>query len=400
MRADGKAHRVIAEALGKNEEAVRQQWSRLGSEKTESVPTEEFKQRADYWRKRATELERETAKLREQRTAVDVLVEQAAELAPKSYAPTGFEPKKLHKKSGGSPQSAVLILSDTHVGAVVRPEQTMGFGEYNFPTFLRRLKRLEESVFSILQDHTTTAIDELVVPIIGDMIDGALQHGSECGQVNTLFTQFYGAGHALAQFLRNLSTLVPKIRVYTCVGNHPRWGTQKKMPTKNRFSNLDHFLYAYLQSLVRDIPKIDFSLNQQPFAEFQIQNWNFLAHHGDCLRGGDKALGIPAHALGRNISAGLQIRSKFSKPGVNYYLFGHLHRAMEFPHALGEVIINGGFPGVDEFGLAEGFTPCSPVQKFFLIHPKFGRSACYDLNLSLAKKEGTPYEIPGGFPAV
>jgi hypothetical protein len=132
------------------------------------------------------------------------------------------------KRGKSSPQSAVLMFSDTHVGAKVRAEQTLGFGEYSFDTFLRRLKRLEDSVGSILRDHTTTTISEMVIPMMGDMIDGALQHAAECGQVNTLFSQFYGAGHAISQFFLNLSEMVPLVKVHTCVGNHPRWGTQKE----------------------------------------------------------------------------------------------------------------------------------------------------------------------------
>lgn len=354
----------------------------------------------NYWRDEARKLRAQLETANRGRTAIDLLLDEVRDLAPKSYNPAPPVPWVSRFKSKSSPQSAVLLLSDTHVGAVVKPSQTLGFGEYNFPTFLRRLKRLEQSVTSILQDHTTTKIEELVIPILGDTIDGALIHSAEVGQLNTLFNQFYGAGHALAQFLRNLSVLVPKIRVYTCVGNHPRWANQKRMPTKNRFSNLDHFTHAYLQALVRDIPKIEFTLNEQPLAEFRVQGYNFLAGHGDTLRGGDKALGIPAHAIGRAVSATAQLRAKTGRVPVNYYCYGHFHRSMELPHSLGEILINGGFPGIDEFGMSENFSAVPPVQKMFFVHPTFGRSACYDLNLSFAKKDGIPYEIPGEFPMV
>lgn len=330
-------------------------------------------------------------------TATSILVDQVKELAPTSYSPAPILPVRK-KHTGTSPQTAVLMLSDTHVGACNKPEQTLNFGDYDFGIFLRRLKRLENSVCSILTDHTTTEIEELVVPMLGDMIDGALQHAAECGQVNPLFNQFYGAGHAIAQFLRNLSQMVPVIRVYTCVGNHPRWGTQKKMPTKNRFSNLDHFLYAYIQALLADNKRVRFHLNQQPFAEFQIYNWRFLAAHGDHLKGGDAAFGIPAHALGRSVSAAAQLRLKEQRPGINYYLLGHLHRPIELPHAAGDVLINGGFPGYDEYGTMSSFTACDPMQKFFFVHPKHGRAACYPLNLKFAEVGGpNPYTIPAGF---
>lgn len=357
-------------------------------------------ERVEFWKKRSLELERKLAEASHVKTATDILVEQAVSLAPRSYA---VAPAcNLTRKAGkSSPQSAVLMLSDTHVGQFVEPDQTLGFGGYNFDTFLRRLKRLEDSVASILNDHTTTEVSELVVPIMGDCIDGALQHSAECGQVNTLFSQFYGAGHAIAQFLRNLSAMVPKVRIYTCVGNHPRWGTQKKMPTKNRFSNLDQFLYAYIKSLTRDIPKIEFNLDRQPFAEFKVQGFNFLISHGDHLRGGDKALGIPSHSIGRSISAASQLRLKFQRPGVNYFLSGHLHMATELTHSMGDVLINGGFPGIDGFSLSSGYTTCDPVQKFFFVHPKHGRAACYSLNLKWAKTDGpVPYEIPNEFPMV
>lgn len=406
LKAEGKTAAEIGTTLGRSQVSVERKADYLkkgGNAITAAEPaapvTEETK-KAGYWREECQRLNKQLAKLSKQQTVVDVLCEEVRALAPTAYtaAPT-IAPARGKNTKHGTAQSAMLLLSDTHVGAVVRPSQTLGFGQYDFATFLRRLKRVEDSVVSILADHTTTPVDELIVPMIGDMIDGALSHAAEVGQVNTLFSQFYGAGHALAQFLRNLSALVPKVRIYTCVGNHPRWQNQHKMPTKNRFSNLDQFLYAYIQALVRDIPKIEFNLNQQPYAEFKVYGYNFLAAHGDHLKGGDAALGIPAHALGRAVSAGSQLRAKTGRPGVNYYLLGHLHRSMELPHAQGEIVVNGGFPGVDEFGLSANFSAVDPVQKFFLVHPKFGRTACYDLNLKFAATDGPmPYTIPNEFP--
>lgn len=355
-------------------------------------------ERESYWKKRALQAETDLEKASRAETATRILVDDVKSLAPLAYA-TKLPPVISRKKGVSSPQSAVLMFSDTHVGARVREEQTLGFGEYSFGTFLRRLKRLEDSVGSILKDHTTTQVDELIIPMIGDMIDGALQHAAECGQVNPLFNQFYGAGHAISQFFTNLSEMVPQIHIHTCVGNHPRWGTQKKMPTKNRFSNLDQFLYAYIEALCRDNPRIHFNLNQQPFAEFRVKGFNFLAAHGDHLRGGDKALGIPAHAIGRNVSASAQLRISMQRPGINYYLLGHLHRPMELPHSGGDILINGGFPGIDEYALSENFVSCAPMQKLFFVHPRHGRAACYSLNLQHADKTGpAPYDIPNAFP--
>jgi hypothetical protein len=167
------------------------------------------------------------------------------------------------------------------------------------------------------------------------------------------------------------------------------------MPTSNVYSNLDQFLYAYVQALV---PKdVNFHLDRQPFARFKVQGWNFLATHGTHLRGGDRMLGIPAHAIGRSISAQSQLAMRSGQDVPNYYCVGHLHRGMELPHCLGEFLVNGGFPGVDGFGLAEAFNSSDPMQKFFLVHPKFGRSACYDLRLDLGDAEPHHYTLPAQF---
>ncbi len=353
--------------------------------------------RLDYWRKRANDLERALAEAQRSQTAVEVLCEHVLEMAPKSYQPAAFSARNVTPKRGkSSPQSAMALFSDTHIGAVVKQEQTLGMGHYNFEIFLRRLKRFETSVHSILQDHTTTEITELVVPILGDMLDGALTHSAECAQANTLLAQCYAGGHAIAQFLRNLSTLAP-LRLYGCVGNHTRFQNQHKMPSKNRNSNFDMFLYMYLEALTRDIPNIQWNLNWQPFAVFDVQGFTFYCGHGDNLRGGDKALGLPSHAMGRMVSTTSQLFTRDGKSAPHYYCVGHLHRPISVPHSRGEVIVNGAFPGIDGYALGEYFNSSYPSQKFWLMHPKFGRSATYDLRLDLGDKTPHGYSLPENF---
>lgn len=358
---------------------------------------------AQYWKRVATEAQRKLASRLHDSTAVEQLVEAAHELAPKTYDPNppvsffiGKGPKVKVTKAGSSPQSAVLMFSDTHIGQVIAPDQTLGLGNYNFDIFLRRLARLERSVFSILQDHTTTGVPEIVVAMIGDFLHGNLQHAVEAGQVNTLFTQFYSAGHAIAQFFRNLSVLAP-VRVETAVGNHTRMPNQHKMPTDNRYSNFDQVLYAYVQALLRDCPRVTLKLTKQPFALFDIQGHAFYAGHGDHLKGGDRALGIPNHSVARSLSNTSQNFLAANLKFPNYFLFGHLHRPITLPHANGEVLVNGGFPGTDGYALMSGFNASKPSQKFFLVHPKFGKSASYDIRLDFGDVQPHGYSLPEAF---
>ena len=167
------------------------------------------------------------------------------------------------------------------------------------------------------------------------------------------------------------------------------------MPTKNRFSNFDKFFYALVRELVRDIPTIEWELDPQPYKVFEVQKHVIFTAHGDTVRGGDKALGVPNHGFGRMVSTFTQMANKYSMRAPNYYLTGHLHREIVLPHATGSIMVNGGFPGVDEYGLAEMFTPADPSQKLFFVHPVYGRTASYDVALKFAKVEKTaPYTIP------
>jgi len=400
LRSDASTEEV-ATSLGRTVPAVRGKRQRLKipsprAPLAEATTFEEDKEKRGeiFWKSEYSALQSKYEKAVRQASVSDRLVELASELAPKSYH--ARPAVSSGRKGKGSPQSAVLLLSDTHIGQVISPDQTLGFGGYNFPTFLARLKFLEEGVVSILSEHTTTKIDELVLCLGGDLLDGALAHGAEAKQKNTLFCQFYAGGHALAQFIRNLAPHVPKIRIKTVVGNHPRWGTQHKMPTENRFSNLDHFLSAYIEALTKDLPTVEWSIDKQPFALFNVQGFKFHLSHGDHLRGGDKALGVPNHSVGRLISSTAQLFGKHGLESPHYFLTGHLHRGIVLPHAKGSFIVNGGFPGMDCYGLISGFSPVDPSQVFFFVHPKFGKTATYDISLKFAEvTDNAPYDIPG-----
>jgi hypothetical protein len=351
------------------------------------------------WKTRYSSLEKKYHKLLASATATELLVKEVKDVAPLSYAPAPPIRKDVRRRRGkSSPQSAVLLFSDTHVGKVITPEQTLSFGEYNFDVFLARLKYLEESVTSILADHTTTPVPELHLCMLGDMLDGALHHANEADHHLTLFSQYYGAGHAIAQFIRGLAAHVPRLCIHTAVGNHTRWQNQRKMPTVNRFSNLDQFLYAFVAALTSGLGNVKWGLNMQPFCLFDVQGFRFHGSHGDHVRGGDKALGIPNHAIGRNLSTTTQLCNKYRQAAPNYYVLGHLHRSITLPHATGSIIINGGFPGLDNYALAEGFNPVDPCQRFFFVHPKYGRTATYEIDLKhAATADRRPYEIPSGF---
>ena len=64
------------------------------------------------------------------------------------------------------------------------------------------------------------------------------------------------------------------------------------------------------------------------------------------------------------------------------------------------MLVNGGFPGLDNYALAENFNPVDPTQKFFFVHHKYGKTAEYSLSLKFAKVTAeSPYVLPPNFTA-
>lgn len=352
----------------------------------------------NFWQGRYKALETEYKKSLKENVLIDRLVENITEMAPKSYTPSPRAPLHVTKdRKTQTPESAVLLFSDTHIGKVVRRQQTLGFSQYDFPTFLAELKYLEKQVLSILEGHTTAPIEEFIIAMLGDMLDGSLAHGSEAAHRNPIFNQFYAGGHAIAQFFRNIAARVPKLRIVTTVGNHTRWGTQKKMPTENRYSNFDFFLYHYVAALTKDITNIEWVLDEQPFAVFKVQGWTFFASHGDNMKGGDAAFGIPMHSMARQMNSSTQLFHKHGAEVPHYYVLGHFHRPIQLPTGLGDFTVNGAFPGLDGYALTGNFNPVDPSQVFFRVHPKFGKIAEYKIQLKFADTAKPSYELPPGF---
>lgn len=399
----------IAQLCGKSEPAVRGKRQRINAGGGNFTPAPKVKPAPTYeedreeaatalHKRRSKALEEKYKKALEERAATDIIVDAVRETAPVSYSPA---PVIYRKKSTGKgkPQTLVLLLSDTHCGAIVKPEQTGGSGLYNFPVFLARLHYYQCAIESIVRDHTTTPVEEIVLLLGGDMLDGALNHGAECGQENTIFTQFHAAGHAISQWIRAISALAPGVRVYCTAGNHTRFQNQKRMPTNQRFSNFDTFLYSLIEALTKDLTTVKWHLDEQPVADFFIYGFGFRLFHGDQLKGFDRALGIPSHSIGRMISATTSICEKEGRVAPSWLICGHMHREMSLPTAKGAVLVGGAFVGLDGYALSSSFTPVDPSQLLFYVHPKFGKTATYSISLKHAEvSDVPPYDIPGGFP--
>lgn len=303
------------------------------------------------------------------------------------------------KNTNRSPEEAVLVISDTHIGKIIRPEHTLGFGNYNPKIFLDQLAFVETTVGNMLRNHLSNPIQRLNILFLGDLVEGMLNHAQEIPNRWLVADQVNFASLVLYQFIARLSRMVPEIVVRGVGGNHARWGTQKKPPTENRYSNFDFIVLAQIEAMLEAAgpSNVRFLLDEGAFQVFDIFEWRFKIGHGDHLKGGDKALGIPAHAIAREINATTQRYAARGERPPDYYLVGDKHRAVVAATARGRYLINGAWFVDDEFAMAANFTPSRPFQLFFGVHPTHGRSWQYDLNITAPAPAPSAYALPDRF---
>ena len=341
--------------------------------------------------KEHVEVRKKYLELVEERELDDRVVELFRSTLGEAYGSKfKIEVRPFRKEFNGTSvdEEAMLIISDTHVGKIVIANETNGFGLYNPLRFLAKLQHLERTVTGILQERNNcpfgNPIRRLHIALLGDLVDGMLNHSEEIPGHTYVSQQVHLCSLALFQTIARLALQIDEVVIYGVPGNHGRWPNQRKMPTTGRFSNLDTITLEWLQSLfdVSPIKNVRFKLGRSPHQIIDILGTRICCSHGDELHGGDKAMGVPVHAIARQINSMTQRLAARNEPVPRYYIVGDKHKRIELPTARGSFMVNGAWPGVDGYSLAAGFSETLPEQLFFGIHPRFGKSWSYNLNIS------------------
>jgi hypothetical protein len=345
-------------------------------------------------------LEKVNKKLAKQRALEDRLVDafsNALATGPITLVPPTIRPTPIHTGKH-TPEVAVLVLSDLHVGKQVFKDQTNGYGDYNMLETLRKGAYLRDKPI-LLNKEGFIRVRELHVFLLGDIIDGQLDHAEEIPGHELLVDQIYLATLLLYQMLATYCRHFDKVTVSCLGGNHARYPNQKKPPTQGRRSNYDTVVFQNLEAMfdvangngLLSLPSgsgvapkpypITFNIARAADLLVDVNGHRFCLSHGDELKGGDKALGVPSHSIGRKISAWSQRLAANNEAPVDYFVVGDKHRQMALPTAGGQFMINGAWPGVDPYSLEGSFSPNRPIQLFFGVHKKYGKTWDYSLYL-------------------
>lgn len=318
-------------------------------------------------------------KLLEQKATTDALIDAIAEIVPK--VPKAEIPRLPEPKTDGRAQTALLILSDVHIGQVVNESEVQGLGGYNFSIFKRRKKALIHAVRSIIRHHQMShPVRRLHIAWLGDNLDGDQIFASQRLSIDLdLMKQLFEGGEELAEIPLSMLDLVDHIEHHCVVGNHGRVG--RKGDNKS-YVNWDYVLYRTLEmKLSEHAARMNWNIPESFFTTPEIEGWNWLFWHGDDVK---SWAGIPWYGLQRAVGNWIQIFNHMGRR-FDYAAVGHFHQEAKVDQAASEFFINGSWVGTNEYSLRLR-SANTPKQTLLFVHPVYGVTARYPIFLERPNK--------------
>lgn len=303
-----------------------------------------------------------------------------------------FEPPKITQKTRKvrvrGEEVAVILLSDWHIGEVVRAEAVSNVNAFNKYIAGARLEYLCDKIAELVElQRSYTNINKAIVWFGGDIVSGLIHDELIKSADITAVEQVAVAGYLLAQVVAELSTVFDHIEVITTVGNHGRLAKRKEY----KFSvleNFDYIAYQICALALRKYRNVKFNISKAIFRFEDIAGWRFVFSHGDETR---SWMSIPFYGLKRDFAnknilnaylAGLQTQVQ----PVNYKVVGHFHISGFIPEGGGYIIMNGTLKGIDEYAFTHGWIT-RPSQIIFGVHQEYGITWNYSIWLDVVKKE-------------
>ena len=316
-----------------------------------------------HLRARTAQQEREIRRLSEvvggQREIKQALVE--AVIACEPYKRVAWKaPSKP-----GKPVIPVLKLSDWHIGEVINPAETEGFGRYDWEIAQRR-------IFGIVTDflrwvemmRTCYRIDECRVFREGDLTSGNIHHELEVTNEFPAPVATAKAGFLLGEVVARIAPHFANVIVEGVdADNHGRLNTKPQAKQKA------HNNWCYLAAVVaaeslKKHKNVEFRFTPGMKYLANVGGQDFLVEHGDGVK---SWMGIPFYGLERE-RARESTRRMNTDRTFNYMSISHWHVPGWFSD---NILVNGSLSGTTEFDHSCG-RHAHPAQVSFLVHPERG----------------------------
>jgi len=311
----------------------------------------------------------------------------------------------------GHSEDAVLLLSDTHFGDVIRREDTSGFPEFDLVIAGNRFGYVIRKAKQCLSLHRAMyPIKRLYVWLGGDIGNGVLHDSPNS---NALFppAQVHFSYNMLKFALDDLLTLtepdatgnrvIEEIVLLCTVGNHMRM--DEKMPHKYQAQRtLDWLIYQSIIERYSTHPKVKVRAEMSPYIFETIRNHRYLFAHGMQV-GYRNSPDAQCKSMNSFID---KVRALFDSPewrrsnGLQGETFariciGDIHVPVQFPR----LISNGSLNGQNELGVNWTMEPIPAGQQLFGVADNHIQTWNYFLSCSHVQRRAEDFNSYGVFAA-
>ncbi len=178
------------------------------------------------------------------------------------------------KPSMSDAESMVVCISDIQMGKVIKDVD--GSEIYNINIAISRLEEMTSSILRVTRyAKKSTKIDELVLCLVGDLIENEIIYESQVHHIETFCTeQVKYTTKALWKMIISLREEFPKVRVETVRGNHGR-------TLGHVDSSWDNIIFQELQLMADVHNDSGITINTQygEFSTFIVRGWKCLMRH-------------------------------------------------------------------------------------------------------------------------
>lgn len=222
---------------------------------------------------------------------------------------------------------AVLICSDWHIGA----KFDNILAQYNLDI---AKQRIEELLCKTIDYCTIHDVKTLHIELLGDMLSGAIHISSKVEAEENVISQIMTLSRLLSNFIYELASKIPYVKVYTAIGNHSRLCPNLK--DNQEGENFERLIPFYLKDRLEDVDnvRIEESANLDDcIIQYKVLNTTIFGVHGDL----DKPNAVVDNMI------------KMFKVIPEEVHIGHYHCDMEKTEYDIETVVNGSLQGTDTF---------------------------------------------------
>lgn len=255
----------------------------------------------------------------------------------------------------------VVVISDTHMGLRISPEEILTNG-YDWRIAARRLGKMCQQGAEFKLDHRDECA-ELHVCLGGDLGQGIIHYQSDNG-TDLMTYQITGIVSYIVQAIDYWRKSYSRIVVHCVPDNHMRL-THKgpDRTTAQKFDSFATMAYLGIQMAFRNNDDVVFDIPKTAIDTFNVLGHKFGLTHGD------------THVMSNNVGKNIDVKNIATQvlklnaaqiDGKPYkcLILGHVHTPlfMHLNETFTYLVVNGTMSGTDGFSESVGFFRTKPQQ--------------------------------------